>query len=353
MRYYYTDASNQPAGPCDLEQLKALAAEGKINDQTSVIPEGGQTWITYGALRGAAPTPPPPPRAASTFNLASLATILGDTVGKVLGLLSNLLSGALLQGSLKFAGHFGHFAVAVGAVLGLILATILATRMHSFPIFAYGGVGFVLAVAVAQFSAQRFMSAGTTIIANTPNRLSSKTFLECVGLFAILGAIGVFIGGLVASIQGGTVVPLIPAILITAYLLYFAMTALHPEELNVSISGEASAGEEAVSLLSFFCKVSLKLAPLFFFLFAVVGAIVTLLGIFDTGQGATQSLMYSLPIPPVMAEFAQNTPGQALVLIACLMPVLSYFFFLLSYLGLDLIRAILAVPGKLDALKKS
>lgn len=354
MRYYYTDASNQPVGPCELPQLHVLASEGKINDLTSVIEEGGQTWTTYSALKGGAPVPPtPPPPARSSVDLGKVATILGDAVGSVLGRLAGWMSPAVLQGSLTYAGRCGHYAVLAGAALGLILAAILALRMHSVALFATAGIGFVLAVAVAQFSAQRFMSAGVKLIASTPNRLSSKSFLECLGLFAVLGAIGALVSGLVASVQMDTLLPLIPALLSVAYLLYFAMTALHPEELNVSVSGETTAGEEAISLMSFFCKVGLKLAPLFFFLLAVVGAIFTLLAMFDVGQAASQSFLSALPIPASVGMLAQNSPGQLLVLVACLVPMLSYLFFLLSYLALDLMRAVLAVPGKLDALKHS
>ena len=57
--------------------------------------------------------------------------------------------------------------------------------------------------------------------------------------------------------------------------------------------------------------------------------------------------------------------GQALLLLfnhlllallgetLCLLPVLIYLGFLLSYLLIDLLRAILSIPGKLDALRKS
>ncbi|MEO6876038.1 MAG: GYF domain-containing protein [Opitutaceae bacterium] len=355
MRYYYTDAANQPAGPCDLDQLKALAAEGKITDLTSVIPEGGQIWVTYGSLKSGA-IPPPPPTPKSSVNLSGVATIMGDTVGSILGRISGWLSARLLQNSLSFAGKYGHFAVLAGALLGLILSIILAVRYHSAYVFFTGGIGFVLAVAVAQFSAQRFMTAGTTLIASSPNRLSSKSFLECVGLFAVLGAIGALVGGIVSSIQLNSLLPLVPALLLFAYLLYFAMTALHPEELNVTVGGDTTAGQEAISLLSFFCKVGLKLAPLYFFLLAVAGAIFILLALFDNGQGGGapgQLFLSIVPLPPMLAGVAQNSPGQMLVLVACLVPVVIYFFFLLYYLLLDLMRAVLAVPGKLDELKKS
>lgn len=356
MRYYYTDAANQPAGPCDLAQLKALAAQGTINDLTSVIPEGGQTWVPYASLKNG--TIPPPPPGASGAGLSGISTILGDTVSGILGRVSTWLSAALLRNSLGFAGKYGHFAVLAGAVLGLILSIVLAVRYHSASVFFTAGLGFVVAVAVAQFSAQRFMSAATTLLATSPNRLASKSFLECVGLFAVLGAVGSLIGGIVGSIQLNSLMPLVPALLIFAYLLYFAMTALHPEELNVNIAGEATAGQEAISLLSFFVKVGLKLAPLYFFLLAVAGALFILLALFDNGQGgsgvmAGQMLLGSLPLPPAFAPVAQNSPGQALVLIACLVPVIIYFFFLLWYLALDLMRAVLAIPGKLDELRKS
>lgn len=51
MKYHYTNAQNQPVGPVELAELAGLAAQGIINDQTAVIPEGGQTWTSYGAVR--------------------------------------------------------------------------------------------------------------------------------------------------------------------------------------------------------------------------------------------------------------------------------------------------------------
>lgn len=285
--------------------------------------------------------------------LTGIATILGDTVAGILVRLAGWLSPALLQNSLKLAGRYGHFAVLSSAGLGLILAIVLATRMHSVATFAMLGIGYLLVIAVAQFSAQRFLSAGIALLANTPSRLSSKSFLECVGLFAIIGAVGTLLGGLAGSIQTDSLLPMIPAIFTGALLLYFAMAALHCEVLNVSISGEATAGEDAISLLSFFCKAALVLAPLFFFLLSVGGTLLILLAMFNTGQAANEAFLSMLPLPPVAQMLAQNSPGQLLVLIACLVPVLSYFLFLLAYLNLDVIRAVLVVPSKLDALRKS
>jgi hypothetical protein len=51
MKYYYTNAQNQPTGPVELEELQRLADQGVIDDQTHVTPEGGKTWIKYGQVR--------------------------------------------------------------------------------------------------------------------------------------------------------------------------------------------------------------------------------------------------------------------------------------------------------------
>lgn len=352
MKYHYTNVQNQPVGPVDFTELNRLAAQSIIDDQTAVIPEGGQTWTTWGAVKGEAPDTS---RLASPGNqkVDGISTVLGDTVARILHRLAGWLSPTLLKSSLEFAGRYGHFAVLASAGLGLILAIVLALRTHSVATFVMLGIGYLLLIAVAQFSAQRFLSAGIALLANTPSRLSSRSFLECASLFAILGAASTILGGLAGSIQADSLVPMIPAILTGALLLYFSMVAMHCEVLNVSISGEATAGEDAISLLSFFCKAGLALAPLFFFLLSMGGTMLILLALFSIGQEAKEAFLGMLPLPPIAGMLAQNSPGQLLVLIACLVPVLSYFFFLLAYLSLDVIRAVLVVPGKLDALKGS
>jgi hypothetical protein len=51
MKYYYTNSANQPVGPVDRSELDRLADQGTIHAQTSVLPEGGQTWSTYAQLQ--------------------------------------------------------------------------------------------------------------------------------------------------------------------------------------------------------------------------------------------------------------------------------------------------------------
>ncbi len=46
--YHYSDSNNKPVGPVTLEQLRQLARDGVINNQTNVIVEGTSNWIRYG-----------------------------------------------------------------------------------------------------------------------------------------------------------------------------------------------------------------------------------------------------------------------------------------------------------------
>ncbi len=355
MRYYYTDAANQPVGPCDLAQLQALAAEGKITEATSVIPEGGQVWSTFGAVKGGgAPVPPAPPApAGKPFDPFKFATILGETVATVLKLLSGWLTPALLKRSLSIAERYGHIAVLIGSALGLIVALINSIKTSALSAFFVGGVGFVLAIAVAQFSALRFISAGAALIATSPTRLNSKSFLECLGLFAVLGAAALLIGGVVTAIRADSFLPIIPAVLVAVFLAYFALVALHPGEVNVNLEPGASAGEEAISVFSFFSKVGLRLTPLFFCLFTMLGACATIFSMSERGAATSEAMLSFIPIPLGSAAMAGASVGTAVLLFGCLLPLLSYLGFLVSYLVIDLLRAQLSIPGKLDALKKS
>jgi hypothetical protein len=219
--------------------------------------------------------------------------------------------------------------------------------------FFVGGVGFVLAIAVAQFSAMRFIGAGAALIATSPTRLNSKSFLECVGLFAVLGAATLLIGGVITAIRADSFLPIIPAALIAAFLTYLGLVALHPGEVNVNLEPGASAGEEAISVFSFFSKAGLKLTPLFFCLFAMLGAIATIFSMSERGATASEQMLSFLPIPLGSATVVGASVGTAVLLFGFLLPVLNYLAFLLSYLVIDLLRAQLSIPGKLDALKKS
>lgn len=346
MNYLYLDSNNQSAGPAELDDIRALAREGKIAADPMVCPVGSSQWTLLSALGASAPASQPTIAKSLPFS----NTLLGDFVARFVKVIGTALGSRLVENSLRLARNFGQYAVLLGAALGLLVAIIGAVRTNSFGLFVDGLV-FVAAVAVAQFAASRFLHAGDALIASTPSRLSSLAFLECIGLLAILAALGCLLFGIFTAIQVRDLTPLVGYLLAAVFFAYFGTIALHPELVSVQ-AGSGSAGEEAIGLLAFLLKTALKLVPLFFALLAIVGSLVLLVSVVAPDSSFVYGLSEMIPVFPIPGVGGPGLNGSGLVLTATMLPLFAYFSFLVASLPLELWRAILAVPGKLDALRQ-
>lgn len=342
MNYHYLDSNNQPAGPASLDEIRALAREGKVARNPMICPVGGSEWKLLSAVSGGS--------GARSMALPFSGTLLADFVARLVKLIGGVLSPNLVEKSLGFARHFGQYAILLGGALGLIASIVAAIRFNSFALFL-GGIGFVVALAVAQFAAARFLTASDSLIETTPSRLSSLAFLECIGVLAVLGAIGSLLGGIVVSIQGGGAGMLIFALLVAVVFAFFGTIALHPHLASVE-AGSGSAGEEAIGILAFFLKAMLKLVPLGFALLAIVGALVLAAGMVAPGSYFYLMLSQMIPSLPVPGLSGPGLGGMGAVLLAALLPMIGYFSFLVASLPLELWRAVLSLPGKLDSLRR-
>ena len=367
MKYQYLDSDGQKAGPSSLDEIRTLSSNGEIPADPQVCAEGDDNWvalstISSGSSATAAKEKPaaadksvpagdePKKTGSAKKPLPFAGTFLADWVGKLLGIIRGFLTPALVDSSLNLAKHFGQYAVLLGGALGFIAAVVAAIRHNSFGLFL-GGLGFLIALAVAQFAAVKFLDASDKLIESTPSRLSSLAFLDCVGLLTILAAFMVLLGGLVGSIKGGGVSVLIVALVSATLLTFFSAVSLNPQLASVQ-SGSASAGEEAIGILAFFLKGLLKLVPLVFALFGVVGALILLVGMFAPNSAFVRMLGQMLPVVPIPGLGGPGLSGLGVVLTAALLPIITYFMFLISSLPLELWRAILSIPGKLDSLKR-
>jgi len=299
------------------------------------------------AITGSASTVSATPRSAPSRT----NTIPGDFVGSLLERIAGWLSPAFVERSLDVSRNFGQWAILGGAGLTLIYSIFAAIHSNSFAAFMTG-IGFIAALAVAQFSAIRFLTAATRTINNTPSQVSSPAFLECTGLLLLLASVGTLIGGLVTAIRMETITPFLPAVLFSATFMYVGATALHPKLVNVNL-GVGSAGEEGIGLLSFFLKAGLKLVPLFFLLLAVGGDLAILASFIERGQPVANAIVSVLQFAPTAGlDVSAGFGGSAVVMVGALLPMIGYFLFLLGHLVIDLVRAVLCVPTKLDALKR-
>ena len=363
MKYYYANAANQPAGPATLDELRQLLARGEITSATNIIPVGESVWRPLNTvLPSASPestaagsvTPPPtspvPPAAPAApalkpADVAKIPTVLANMIGGLIGQARALLSIPRLRALFGFCHAFGQILVVIGAALALIYGIVYAIKYDSFQPFLAGLIA-VLLLAVLQFVAKRLLDACASIVQSSPTRVGSLAVIESIALLLLLAAVAALVSGIIAAIQFESINPLIPPLLAAAVLLVAAGVALHPSLANVE-QAPATAGEEAIGLFSFFAKAALVLQPLVFFGYAAAGTIIVLLAIFGRDAAFSHALLAFVPFP-VPTEIA----GAGLIAAGCLFPVFAYISFLVYYLLIDVLRAILSIPGKLDQLRR-
>ena len=301
-----------------------------------------------------APAPAPQPAAPSGPKVGiveQVSTLLARLIDILLNGMRSILTERLLRGILTFFGRCGYILVLAGAAIGLVQAIIAGIRIGTFGgIMTSLGSGIAIAgaVAVLQYVAFRFFAANDTLVKSNPSRIGSSTFLDCFALILLVFAFVSVVGGVFGSIAAVSVTPLIPAVIAAVALLFGAGLVLNPKLCNVEIQ-ESSAGEEAIGIVSYFGKVALVAQPLLFGLLALGGTLAICLSFFNTS--ASDMIAASLQEVPGAGAFA-SAGGAALLIVACLLPVIYYIAFLFLYLQLDLFRAILGIPRQLDRLKR-
>lgn len=227
-----------------------------------------------------------------------------------------------------FTRH-GHAGIVVAQILTVLYALIavIVLKEGRRAEFAYG-LGMAMVLFVLQYVSYKFLNAGKKLIETSPSRVGSTAFLDCTFLLLEIAGIVVFLSlctkGLANFFIGLGIWAICDAI---------AFTALHPEMINISVAEDVRAGEEAIGIMSFFAKAIVRIVPIAFGVGAIVGTIALLMGLF-----------------PLMASGTIAPCHNALTLISvCLcLPFASYVFFALYHLFIDVIRAILVLPEKLD-----
>lgn len=77
MQYFYLDTTQQPCGPCSLDELRLLAQEGKIPFDTLVAHNGAERWAELSSLcepQNLSPTPENANEPSETANIPSYLT---------------------------------------------------------------------------------------------------------------------------------------------------------------------------------------------------------------------------------------------------------------------------------------
>lgn len=258
----------------------------------------------------------------------------------------DFIKGKLTEKVLDFSTDWllklGHYGMIAAAGLGFIFALVVAIRLDSFSAFLYG-LAWIVLVFVVQYTAVRFSTAGVKLVENNPASLSSKAFLDCFGFLAFIFGLIVFVFSIIWAIRGAGLSYFFIGLGVFILLEFLALVAFHPETASTKIVKEASAGQDALGIIVFYLKGVIKLIPIIF----GIGILVATFLLFIDFIGVFGDKF------KVESAWANGMNQAWQILLIGLLPFLSYLFFLMYYLAVDVIRSILAVPGKLDELKKS
>lgn len=272
--------------------------------------------------------------AGFTFHLFAV-----NLLEKLVEAFRGIMTSRLLDFCTRWLSRIGHIAIIVAAALGFLFSLIVAIKANSFQAFLLG-IAWVLLIFVVQYTANRFLNAGEALIKNNPTQLSSQAFLDCFGFLALVGGMVILILHIVTAIRAGSLEIFLLGLGAFAVLEFLALVAFNAGEVNIRIVKGNSAGQEAIGIITFFIKAVMRLVPIFFGILLVIYTIMLFIaGLRIFGSAAGFAWLHCQYI-------AKD------ILSAALIPFLSYIAFALFYLGIDVIKAILSIPEKLDKLEK-
>ena len=264
-----------------------------------------------------------------------------NLIVKIVDMMRNVLSEKLFNFLKKWLLIFGNCGFYFASGLALLIGLIAAIRMESFEAFVTG-LAYALGFFILQYVAVRFANAGDKLIENNKTGLSSSAFLDSMGLLFMLGGVLALLFNSYLAIKLGAFSPFLNGLATFVVLELFALLALNPKTITLDVVPETSAGQEAIGIVTFFLKSFMKLIPIIFGIGIVVTTILMFIhsfGLFKEGFGM------SIAWQRVSGDF------QTIALVA-LLPLIAYIVFVFVFLAIDIVRAILSIPSKLDKLAK-
>jgi hypothetical protein len=232
----------------------------------------------------------------------------------------------------------GNYALIVAAALGLIYGVVGAFKWDQLSP-ALMGLVWIPCVGVAQFVACKFSSTSRGLIHSSGSQLSSSAFLACLALVSLLLGVIALVGFSYSAIRMDSLSSFGLGLVAFALCVLVAWLCLNPALLNIRILPASTAGEEAIGVLTFVLKALLRLVPIAFGVGVIVGDFQILAAIIRLFRDTEYSM-----------EGA--SPAAWLVMGSAALPLVGYVLFVIHYLMLDVIRAILAIPEKLDVIGK-
>ncbi len=259
---------------------------------------------------------------------------------KLIDLLKRVMTVNILDFCSKWISMIGHYAIMGAAFFGFIFTFIYAIRTNEFSAFLKG-LAWIPLIFIAQYTAHKFLKAGDKLIKNNPTQLASRAFVDCFAFLAMIAGLIMFIMAIVDGIRAKSFTLFLIGLGMAVLMELLALVAFNPKSINIDIVEKNTAGQEALAIITFSIKAVMRLIPILFGIGVTVGTIVLFFDIFD---------LFGEYYQYVLARVTMTS--GSLILVAALLPFLSYVAFAILYLFIDVIKAQLSIPEKLDKLNK-
>jgi len=378
VEWYYAKGDQQQ-GPVSSTELRQLAASGRVLPDDLVWREGMSEWVAASNVRGlfegtpkvAEPLPGPseepavaPAAAPAEWPGAAFApeapSVRGLTpTDRVRGRRGDHVFDALLdalrsQFTTKFidsttqvfvaCGNFGLFGVMALVVLFWL---IVAIKEEDFKVMVPALIVF-LVLAVLQYVGNRFCRALDRLNRTTSGHIQSQAFPDSFALINVVAGIGVLLWLTIDTLASeGPETDYTPILFgLAAFVIcqYLAFISLNLACLNITVVEQADAGEESIGVMSFLLKALSRLVPVAYGAGVIYAGLLFLYALYQVFAGDDPEGMRLL-------RGAGTADSATLWAIRFgLLPFLGYLLFLIYYLWVAVVRAILSIPGKLDAL---
>ena len=259
-------------------------------------------------------------------------TVFYRMMDKITEILKNTLTEekfrSLEESLHKLANQTGIIAF----VFALVSAIIMYQKTESTELLG-AGIGTAFGMVLLGYIGEKFLGACETAVQANPLHFSTHAYTDLGGTFFGLLSTLFFLAGVFAFTQDAPVEGALIPIAASIPLLISAWLILNPNLIGLVVDPKTKSSQEAVSLLFFPFKMSLKGVKIISASLLLIGIIAILFGVFKALADETGAAAALLPM------------GYASVIAGMGFPILSYFSYMLVSTLLDGLRNIFLISS--------
>ncbi len=255
---------------------------------------------------------------------------INDAVDKVITAVRDVAWDRIFSKIDGFFGGVGNWGYYLSGILGFIAFIVAGIRFNDFVGFGYwflGGIAFVMGSILFSYTGRKLIGSLNTLVTSIPSSFSSSGVVDLLALlFFVMG----FLGGVAMMIGGATGLGFILILIgIAASFICITSTKL----LGVTFE-RCSCAEELLALITMFYKAIVRLTP---FIWGIGSVVSFVFGIIGMVGDSPEDMVLFIGLSSALGLF----------------PFIMYVAYLLYNFWLDIIRAIVSLPFKLDKIAEN